>query len=136
MQVILAIQLRGLGYEAEVVNGIRRTRDLFERFREHRNAIAHFLFEGEQGQGHVYPADGLMIRTYSMGAVALLKYAHRTLQELRLFYTAHLERILMRGMVLPLPEQRDRYSTRQPLGQEDYGFRSFLCSPTVDLFVR
>jgi hypothetical protein len=42
-----ATELRGLGYEAELVNGIRRTRDLFERFREHRNAIAHFLVEGE-----------------------------------------------------------------------------------------
>jgi hypothetical protein len=45
-----AAELRGLGYEAELVNGIRRARDLFERFREHRNTIAHFLFEGEQGQ--------------------------------------------------------------------------------------
>jgi hypothetical protein len=56
-----------------------------------------------------------MIGTYSMGAVALLKYAHRTLQELRLFYTAHLERVFMRGMVLPLPEQRDRYVARDNL---------------------
>jgi len=105
-------ELRGLGYAPEIVNGIRRTRDLFERFREHRNAIAHFLIEGEQGQSHVYLADGLMIRTYSMGAVALLKYAHRTLQELRLFFTAHIEQFFMRGMVLPLPEQRDRYIVR------------------------
>jgi len=105
-------ELRGLGYEPEIVNGIRRTRDLFERFREHRNAIAHFLIEGEQGQSHVYLADGLMIRTYSMGAVALLKYAHRTLQELRLFYTTHIEQFFMRGMVLPLPEHRDRYVVR------------------------
>jgi hypothetical protein len=107
-----AAELRGLGYEAEVINGIRRARDLFERFREHRNAIAHFLVEGEQVQAHVYLADGFMIRTYSMGAVALLKYAHRTLQQLRLFYTAHLEQIFMRGMVLPVPEQRDRYVVR------------------------
>ncbi len=74
-------ELRGLGYEPEIVNGIRRTRDLFERFREHRNAIAHFLIEGE-------------------------------LQELRLFYTAYIERFFMRGMVLPLPEHRDRYVVR------------------------
>jgi hypothetical protein len=39
-------ELRGLGYEPEIVNGIRRERDLFERFREHRNAIAHFVIEG------------------------------------------------------------------------------------------
>lgn len=107
-----AAELRGLGYEAELVNGIRRARDLFERFREHRNAIAHFLVEGEQGQAHVYLADGLMIRTYSVGAVALLKYAHRTLEELRLFYTASLAPVFMRGMVLPLPQQRDRYVVR------------------------
>jgi hypothetical protein len=68
-----AEELRGLGYEAEIVNGIRRARDLFERFRERRNAIAHFLIEGDQGQAHVYLADGFMIRTYSMAAVALLK---------------------------------------------------------------
>ena len=51
-------------------------------------------------------------RTYYMVAVALLKYAHRTLQEPRLFYAAHIERFFMRGMVLPLPEQRDRYVVR------------------------
>jgi hypothetical protein len=109
---VAAAELLGLGFSPEIVNGIRRARDLFERFREHRNAIAHFLVEGEQGQAHVYLADGLMIRTYSMGAVALLKYAHRTLRELRMFYTAHLAPILMRGMVLPLPEHRDRYVVR------------------------
>jgi len=107
-----AAELQGLGYAADIVNGIHRARDLFERFREHRNAIAHFLIEGEQGQAHVYLADGFMIRTYSMGAVALLKYAQRTLRNLRQFYTAHLAPILMRGMVLPLPEQRDRYVVR------------------------
>ena len=41
-----------------------------------------------------------------------IRYAHRTLQELRLFYTAHIERFFMRGMVLPVPEQRDRYVVR------------------------
>ena len=54
-----------------------------------------------------------MIRTYSMGAVALLEYAHRTLRELRMLYTAHLEPVLIRGRVLPVPEQRDRYVVRE-----------------------
>ncbi len=112
---VAAAELLGLGFSPEIANGIRRARDLFERFREHRNAIAHFLVEGEQGQAHVYLADGLMIRTYSMGAVALLTYAHRTLRDLRMFYTAHLEPLLMRGMILPLPEQRDRYVVRDNL---------------------
>jgi hypothetical protein len=112
---VTTAELVGLGFAPESVNGIRRARDLFERFRNHRNAIAHFLVEGEQGQAHVYLADGLMIRTYSVAAAGLLKYAHQTLRELRMFYTTHLEPILMRGMVLPLPEQRDRYVVRDNL---------------------
>jgi hypothetical protein len=44
-----------------------------------------------------------------VAAAGLLKYAHQTLRELRMFYTAQLEPIFMRGMILPLPEQRDRY---------------------------
>jgi hypothetical protein len=59
--------------------------------------------------------DPLWADADSMGAVALLKYAHRTLQELRLFYTAHLERLFMRGMVLPFLGQRDRYVVRDNL---------------------
>jgi hypothetical protein len=103
---VTAAELLELGFAPEAVNGVRRARDLFERFRDHRNAIAHFLVEGEQGKAHVYLADGVMIRTYCVGAAGLLKYAHQTLRELRMFYTAHLEPILMRGMVLPLPEQK------------------------------
>lgn len=112
---VTAEELLGLGFAPEAVNEIRRARDLFERLRDYRNAIAHFLVEGDQGQAHVYLADGLMIRTYSVAAVGLLKYAHQTLRELRMFYTARLEPILMRGMVLPLPEQRDRYVVRDNL---------------------
>jgi hypothetical protein len=112
---VTTAELVSLGFAPESVNGIRRARDLFERFRHHRNAIAHFLVEGEQGQAHVYLADGLMIRTYSVAAAGLLKYAHQTLRELRRFYTTHLEPILMRGIVLPLPEQRDRYVVRDNL---------------------
>jgi len=62
---VTAAELLELGFAPEAVNGVRRVRDLFERFRDHRNAIAHFLMEGEQGQAHVYLADGVMIRTYS-----------------------------------------------------------------------
>lgn len=75
---VTAGELLELGFAPEAVNGVRRARDLFERFRDHRNSIAHFLVEGEQGQAHVYLADGVMIRTCSVGAAGLLKYAHQT----------------------------------------------------------
>ncbi len=108
-------ELVGFAFAPEIARNIRRASDLFESLRVYRNAISHFLIEGDEGDAHVYLADGEMMRGYSIAAAAALRYAQLTVNSLRAFYVAHLERrIGARGMVLPLPQQRDAYIVRDP----------------------
>jgi hypothetical protein len=46
-------ELIRLGLDATFVQGIRRARDLFEKMRDQRDAIAHFLIERDEGESHV-----------------------------------------------------------------------------------
>ncbi|MGO9211544.1 MAG: hypothetical protein ACLPXM_11555 [Terriglobales bacterium] len=106
-------QLVRMGLKAEFANGITHAGQLFERLAEQRHAIAHFLIERDEGEAHVYLADGFGLQAYAIGAAVLLHYAHRVLESLRLFCIQHLP-MLMRGgpMILPMPEHRDRFIVR------------------------
>jgi hypothetical protein len=77
-----------------------------------RNGIAHFLFRNDAGEGHVYLADGSQLRIYSIAASALLLYAERMLSVLRDYYNRNLEMRLMRGMMLPMPQDRGMFIVR------------------------
>jgi hypothetical protein len=109
-------ELIRLGLDAAFVQGIRHARDLFEKMRDQRDAIAHFLIERDEGESHVYVADGRQLHLYSVGATVLLRYAHRVLEELRLFST---QRMLYArgGMILPMSQNRDQFIVRAA----DYG---------------
>lgn len=109
-------ELIRLGLDATFVEGIRHARDLFEKMREQRNAIAHFLIERDEGESHIYVADGRQLHAYAIGAAALLRYAHRVLEELRLFCS---RRIPFAGgaHILPMPQNRDQFIVRAA----DYG---------------
>ncbi len=108
--------LLGLGFDRAFTARVRQAHDLFESLRDYRNAIAHFLIEGDQGEAHVYLADGEMIRSYSIAAAALLRYAHATIEVLRRYYTTYLQGHFMAagGMVLPGIEERDQHIVRDP----------------------
>src|SRR5260370_24880570 len=81
-----------------------------------RDAIAHFLIEREGEESHVYVADGRQLQAYAIGSSALLRYAHRVLEDLRLFCTQRM--LFARGaMILPMQENRDQFVVRA----RDYG---------------
>ena len=103
-------ELLRLGFVPDYVQEIRSAADLFAKLRDARDAIAHFLIEREDADIHVYLADGGQLRTYSVGAAALLKYASLSFDELRNFYVSHLEQHFMRGSILPTIELRDRFN--------------------------
>ncbi len=105
-------ELLDMGFAPEFTREVRTAQDLFNKFRDARNAIAHFLVEGDEGESHVYLADGTQIRSYSLGAAALLRYAQRSIGELRRFYNAHLQTRFLAGAVLPGLENRDRFVIR------------------------
>ena len=105
-------ELRRMGFNPDFLVGIRTAADLFERLREHRNGIAHFLIEGEQGYAHTYLARGEVVHEYSLGGAVLLGYAGRAIDDLRIFCNNHLVNHLFRGSILPLREIRDRFTNR------------------------
>jgi hypothetical protein len=110
-------ELLRLGLRAEFLERIRTANDLFGRMTELRNGIAHFLTEGEEGESQVYLADGSQLRIYSIAGSALLLYARRMIEVLRQYYARNLEGRLMRGMMLPMPANRDAFVVRA----RDYG---------------
>lgn len=109
-------ELIRFGFDAAFVEGIRHAADLFNKLGEQRDAIAHFLIEREGAESHVYVADGRQLHAYAVGSSALLRYAHRVLDELRLFCTQRIP-FVRGGMILPLPQNRDQFVVRA----RDYG---------------
>jgi hypothetical protein len=109
-------ELIRLGLDAAFVHGIRYASDLFEKLGDQRDAIAHFLIEREGAESHVYVADGRQLHVYAVGAAALLRYAHRVLEELRLFCSNRIP-FAQGGMILPMPQNRDQFTVRA----RDYG---------------
>lgn len=105
----------GLGVPKELLRKVTNAQDLYERFTDMRNAIAHFLFkEGEQ-TGHVYLADGGHLELYSAAAASLLHYGHLMLEELRQFYVKHLP--MLGSQILPMQSYREKFIVRA----SDYG---------------
>jgi hypothetical protein len=111
-----AQELIRFGLDPLFVEGIRHAGDLFAKLGDQRDAIAPFLIEREGEESHVYVADGRQLQAYAIGSSALLRYAHRVLDDLRLFCTQRM--LFARGaMILPMPENRDRFVVRA----RDYG---------------
>jgi hypothetical protein len=104
-------ELIRLGFDAAFVQGIHRAGDLFNKLGEQRDAIAHFLIERDGAESHVYVADGRQLHAYAVGSSALLRYAHRVLEELRLFCSQRIP-FARGGIILPQPQNRDQFVVR------------------------
>jgi len=111
-------ELIKFGFDGDFVKGITCARDLFSRLGDQRDAIAHFLIEREGAESHVYVADGQQLRAYAVGSASLLRYAHRLLEDLRLFSSRHMLLFGKGAMILPMPQNRDQFVVRA----RDYGF--------------
>ena len=107
-------ELTRLGFSTEFCQPIRTAADLFTRLRDHRNGIAHFLIDGEEGEAHTYLARGEVVHEYSLGAAILLRYAAQTINDLSGFCNRHLTNHIFVGSILPMPEIRDRFIIRAP----------------------
>jgi hypothetical protein len=106
-------ELIRMGLREDFVAGISRAGDLFERLADARHAIAHFLIERDEGESHVYLADGRQLETYAVGSAVLLRYAHRLLENLRIFCVQQgIPLGLALSNILPLPESRGQFIAR------------------------
>lgn len=106
--------LERMGFNPEWCARIRRVDDLFKEMGDLRNGIAHFLFESEAGNAHVYLSSGAELQTYSISSAVLLGYVGREIDVLRQFYYQHVEARIARGMMLPTVENRDQFVVRDP----------------------
>ena len=111
-------RLREFDFTEEFAFGITCAPDLFEKLRETRNAISHFLIDTDDGESMVYVADGRQLHHYSMCAAAMLHYSYQALEDLSLFSVkngVHLR--TGKSMILPMPQNRDQF----PVRASDYG---------------
>ena len=104
-------ELVRMGFMPEFVKGIRKAGDLFAKLTDQRNAIAHFLFDTNGAESHVYLADGSQVIQYAAASAAMLRYAHRVLEDLRLFCVGRIP-FFTGGTILPLPDSRDQFVIR------------------------
>jgi hypothetical protein len=109
--------LLGFGMAQEDVKGLRTVKDLFDHFRNLRNAIAHFLISAGVGSSekvHAPISDGLLIRSYSVAASAVLHHVHIKIEGLRVFFNANHLGGSMRGTILPMVERKLDFPVRDP----------------------
>jgi hypothetical protein len=109
--------VRGMGVPDDLFQNAGNAQQLYEKFTDMRNAIAHFLFKEGQETSHVYLADGRNLAVYSAAGSSLLYYAHQMLEELRIFYSKHLPRL--GSQILPMLSYRERFIVKA----KDYGLR-------------
>ena len=108
-------ELLRAGLAPDVLEGVTKIGHLFEKFRIHRNALAHFIVEGRFGEDlHINVAQGQSVHEYTVGAAVLLKYAREAVTELKRFYRSEIHEFFMRGTVLPMIENRDQFIIRDP----------------------
>jgi len=98
------------GFDRQFVKGITSASQLFEKLRQSRNAISHFLIDTKGGEALVYLADGKQLRHYSISAAALLYYSQKALQDLRLFCINRIQ--FPHGSILPMIQDRDQFVVR------------------------
>jgi len=105
-------ELLDFGFNPDFIAGIASAKDLFEKLRETRDAISHFLIKTPQGESHVYLADGAQLRHYSTSGAAMLYYSHKALEALRIFCSQNGIGTMGRGSILPLVQNREQFIVR------------------------
>jgi hypothetical protein len=77
--------LRNLGFKEEFVREIKTAKDLLNKFRSARHAIAHFLVT-EAADHPLHISNGDDYRFYAMAGAALLHYSNLAVSELMIYF--------------------------------------------------
>lgn len=101
--------IRGLGLNESFAN-VRTIGELWSKFTELRNRVAHFFLKDNDRPLHF--SHGYTYYEYSLAAALLLHYANIAFAELSLFFNTKLSAPLMRGTILPLKENRETFIIR------------------------
>jgi len=99
--------LQELGFDDVFLNGLKTVNDLYAKFTDHRNRIAHFLLKGERNA--ISLSHGKIYYEYALGGAVLLHYAHTALSGLVQLFNQHLFDKISVGSILPLPSNRNAF---------------------------
>jgi hypothetical protein len=91
---------------SSVLEGVKKTADLFARFERMRDGVAHFLLRGGE---HVYFSEGATYWEYSIASTILLQAAITAVNELHAFYSEHVESKTRIGSVSPDRKHADKW---------------------------
>jgi hypothetical protein len=99
--------LRNLDFKEEFVREIKTAKDLLNKFRTARHAIAHFLVT-EAADHPLHISNGDDYRFYAMAGAALLHYSNLAVSELMIYFRQQVYSHVARGTILIMPEDRAR----------------------------
>lgn len=95
-------ELEQLGMSSEFIHSIHTANDLFGKFKEHRDAVAHFLLEKNKTHLNISSAESVL--EYSTMAAILLRYAWKAINDVGSYYAKHIQFKQMIGSVLQNPD--------------------------------
>jgi hypothetical protein len=100
----------GVGLNESFINGVRTINDLWKKFTDLRNTIAHFFLNDNDAPLHF--SDGYTYYEYSLAGAVLLYHANIAFSELTRFFNEKLSSQLARGRILPMQEYKDIFVIR------------------------
>ena len=99
--------LLSIGFDQEFLSGLKTIGDLWKKFTEARNRIAHYFLSNDNRPLHF--SDGKTYNEYSIASGVFLYHSNLALVDLAMYFNKNLSSKLARGSILPMKEQKDRF---------------------------
>ena len=102
--------MRDIGFDEMFLANVNRIGDLWNKFTEIRNRVAHFFLKDDDRPLHF--SHGPTYSEYSVVGAVLLYHSNVAFSELAQFFSQNLGDKLLRGSILPLKENKDQFIIR------------------------
>jgi len=102
--------LKGFGLDTKFIDSVRKIGDLWRNYSELRNRVAHFFLKDDNVPLHF--SHGPTYYQYSLAGAVLLYHSNIAFSELSQFFNQKLNNKLLRGSILPLKENKDKFIIR------------------------
>lgn len=102
--------LLAIGFDEDFLSGMKTIGDLWKKFTESRNRIAHYFLSNDARPLHF--SHGKTYMEYSIASGVLLYHSNLALTDLVMYFNKNLSSKLARGSILPIKEQKDDFCIR------------------------
>ena len=102
--------IKGIGFNDDFLEGVQKIGDLYNKFSDLRNRVAHFLLKNDDRP--LLFSDGPTYYEYSLAGAVLLYHSNLAYKELVSYFTQKFSEKLARGMILPLNKNKDQFILR------------------------